>query len=211
MKTLTQYHNYFVANKAGGIWTLDSLTQGWVAGPDPNVFTSSTYFDLAGLSQEDKTLFIEQATVQHAGFTSVGAVAGDNVLIFDIMTSIPVDVTTAEVQNDIAQRGLGFPGSSLNFEHVIYQRLQRWSLDLDTNAAFSMLTEQQQSGSLAPTASDRIYSYRVLLFSTGEDAGAVVPPARHLIQVKPRQEPTYQHIMRLKRSYDLQQEPDRDR
>ena len=210
MRTLAQYHNYFVASKAGGMWTLDDLTQGWGAGPDPNIFTSSIYFDLAGLSQEDKTLFIQQATVQHAGFTAVGGAAGDNVLIFDIMTSIPVDVTKASVQNNIVQRGLGFPGSSLNFEHVIYQRMQRWSLDLDTNAAFSMLAEQQQSGSLEATASDRIYSYRLLLFSVAGDAGAVVPPARHLIQVEAREEPTYQHIMRLKRSYDLQQEPDRD-
>jgi hypothetical protein len=210
MKTLVKYHGYFLANKVGGNWTLDAQAEGWTAGPDPNTFTSSTYFDLAGMSQEDKTMFIEAATVQHAGFTSVGAAAGDNVLIFDIMTSIPVDVTTAEVQNDIVQRGLGFPGSSLNFEHVIYQRMQRWSLDIDTNAAFSMLTEQQQSGSLEATASDRIYSYRVLVFAVGGDAGAVVPPARHLLQVQPREEPTFQHMMRLKRSYDLQQEPDRD-
>jgi len=210
MKTLAKYHGYFLANKTAGQWVLDDLADGWTAAIDPNTFTSSTYFDLAGMSQEEKTLFIESATVQHSGFTSVGAAAGDNVLIVDIMTSIPVDLGKASVIDDIVQRGLGFPGSTLNFEHVIYQRMQRWSLDLDTNAAFSMLTEQNQSGSLSATASDRIYSYRVLVFAVGGDAGAVVPPARHLLQVEPREEPTYQHMMRLKRSYDLQQAPDRD-
>ena len=36
-----------------------------------------------------------------------------------------------------------------------------------------------------------------------------IPPARQLLEVDTKEEPEYQHLMRLKRSYDLQQ-TDRD-
>lgn len=213
MKTLTKPHGYFLGTKTAGVWTLDALTDGWTQGIGPgyeDTFTSATYFDLAGMTIEEKTLFLEAATVQQAGFTSVGQTAGDNVLVWDIMTSIPIDINKNSVQDDIVQRGLGFPGSTLNFEHVLYQRMQRFSLDLDYGARFPVLAESHQSGSLMPTASDRIYSYRLLQFSFAADGAAILPPVRHLIAVKPTEEQTYEYMMRLKRSYDLQQTPDRD-
>jgi hypothetical protein len=211
MKTLAKHHGYFVASKTAGIWTIDPLADGWIQNASfPDQYSSATYFDLAGMSMEDKTLFIEAATVQQAGFTAIGSAAGDNVLIYDIMTSIPVDIEKSDVQDKIAQRGLGFPGSLLNFEHVLYQRMQRYSLDVDYGARFAVLAESHQSGSLSATASDRIYSYRFMFFSFAGDGGAVVPPVRHLINVEAKEEQTYEHLMRLKRSYDLQQEPDVD-
>ena len=213
MKTLAKTHGYFIANKAGGVWTLDPLTDGWTQGSGvgfTDTFTSDTYFDLAGMSMEEKTMFLEAATVQQAGFTSSGGAPGDNVLVYDIMTSIPVDITSNSVQNDIVQRGLGFPGATLNFEHVLYQRMQRFCLNLDNAAAFPVLEEEHQSGSLSPTASDRIYSYRLLQFAFGGDGPAILPPVRHLISVKATDEPSHEYIMRLKRSYDLQQSHDED-
>lgn len=213
MKTLAKHHGYFVASKTAGIWTLDALTDGWTQGVGPgyeDTFTSATYFDLAGMAMDEKTLFLEAATVQQAGFTAIGSVAGDNVRVYDIMTSIPIDITDNNVQDDIFQRGLGFPGSTLNFEHVLYQRMERFSLDLDYANSFPVLAESHQSGSLSPTASDRIYSYRLITFTFAGDGAGILPPVRHLINVKPTEEQTYQYLMRLKRSYDLQQEPDVD-
>jgi hypothetical protein len=213
MKTLAKFHGSFVGTRTAGVWTLDALTDGWVQGIGPgytDTFTSSTYFDLAGMSMEEKTLFFEAATVQQAGFTSIGSAAGDSVLIYDIMTSIPIDINKNDVQDDIVQRGLGFPGAKLNYEHVLYQRMQRFSLDVDYAAKFPVLAESHQSGSLMPTASDRIYSYRLLQFLFVGDGAGIIPPVRHLINVKPAEEATYEYMMRLKRSYDLQQEPDRD-
>ena len=213
MKTLAKYHGYFVASRAGGTWTLDALTDGWTQGVGAgytDTFTSETIFDLAGLTMEEKTIFLDAATVQQAGFTSIGLSAGDNVLIYDIMTSIPIDINKNSVQDDIVQRGLGFPGSTLNFEHVLYQRMQRYSMDVDYGARFPVLAESYQSGSLMPTASDRVYSYRLYQFSFAADGSAIIPPVRHVVQVNTKEEPTYEYLMRLKRSYDLQQQPDRD-
>ena len=78
-----------------------------------------------------------------------------------------------------------------------------------------MVANDNQSGSNMPTASDRIYCYRLVIPDASQAPAATivsinVPPARYLLQVEAREEPTYQHLMRLKRSYDLQQQPDVD-
>jgi len=216
MRTLAKEHGYFNASRVGGpivgVWTLNTDSGGWTQGTGANTdyFSSATYFDLAGMSMEDKTMFVEAATVQQAGILLVSGATGDNVVLYDIMTSIPIDITDISVQTDIVQRGLGFSGSALNFEHVIYQRMTRYGVELDFGGAFPVLSEEHQSGSLSPTASDRIYSYRLLIVGAVGDTSVVLPPVRHLISADAKEEPTYQHLMRMKRSYDLQQTPDVD-
>jgi hypothetical protein len=217
MKTLAKEHGYFNASRTGGpfvgVWTVEDATNGWTQGIGPentDYFSSATYFDLAGMSMEEKTIFLEAATVQQAGTLLVTGATGDSLVIWDIMTSIPVDITNPDLQEDIVRRGLGFSGSTLNFEHVLYQRMTRYGVDLDFGGGFPVISEQHQSGSLSPTASDRIYSYRLLAVASTLDTTVILPPVRHLISVNPKEEPTFEHIMRLKRSYDLQQSYDED-
>jgi hypothetical protein len=218
MKTLAKYHDALFATVNGaGVITIDysAVSSEWEQ-PNPGFLVSSQYFDLAGMSQEEKTLFIEASAVQEGGFPAINGVAGDNYVLIDIMTSIPVDwVNFGLPSSFVALRGLGFPGQLLNFEHVIYQRYRRFTLDIDTSARFAMVTNDNQSGSNMPTASDRIYCYRLVIVDTSQAPAVTVtsinvPPARYLLNVQAKEEPTYQHLMRLKRSYDLQQTPDVD-
>ena len=218
MKTLAKYHDALFAEiDPTGVVTINytAVSSEWTQ-PLPGVLVSTQYFDLAGMSQEEKTMFIEASAVQEGGFPAIGGVAGDNYILIDVMTSIPVDWgKVGSPAGFISLRGLGFPGQLLNFEHVIYQRYRRLTLDVDTGARFALVSNDNQSGSNMPTASDRIYCYRLVLPDLSQAPGVTmarlnVPPARHLLQVDAKEEPTYQHLMRLKRSYDLQQEPDRD-
>jgi hypothetical protein len=213
MKMLSKYHGYFTGVRTEGVWTLDPITNGWNQGVGAgytDTFWSATYFDLKGLSDDMETVFLDAATVQHAGFHALGGPAGANILIHDIITSIPVDPTNTLVLDAVFQSGLGFPRGYLNFEHVLYGRMQRWANDLDVASGFPELREEFQYGSLQPTASDRLYSYRFLMVNVLGDTSVILPPVRHLIQASPKAEPEYQHMMRLKRSYDLQQSPDVD-
>ena len=214
MKTLAKYHDPLFGTIAGGLFTIDAATVsgGW-SQPIPGHCVSSVFFDLAGLSQEEKTIFFDGMVVQEGGIPAIGGTAGDNYVLFDIMSSIPIDFTDANNLGDLALRGIGFPGTVLNFEHVLYYRYRRYTLDLDTSARMAMVAQDQQAGSMMPTASDRIYSYRVVIIDAttlGSATSINVQSARHLIQASPREEPTFQHIMRLKRSYDLQQSYDED-
>ena len=71
---------------------------------------------------------------------------------------------------------------------------------------------EQQIGSLQPTASDRVYSYSVLVMGSPIGADTItISPCRHLLRAEAREEKEYEYLMRLKRSYELQQEPDVDK
>jgi hypothetical protein len=74
-----------------------------------------------------------------------------------------------------------------------------------------MLASDNQIGSLKATASDRIYSYRILYITGGTVATQVnVYYARHIIRAEAKEEAEYQYLMRLRRSYELQQSHDED-
>jgi len=232
MRTLHKYHPplqlvndaglpfFGIADDESGIILLEGMT-GWTQiGSGTNFFFHQTYFDLAGLAVEDETLFVEAAAVQTAGFSAfLNGAAGDHYYAWDIMTSIPLDFLTIDFTNFL-YNGLGFPATPLNFEHVIYQRLTRIGLDVDNSDAASVKTLDEQSGSLEATASDRIYCYRVIFLvpespTPGPSVSGldqvVIPSVRYIIQAEARQEKDYQYLMRLKKSYDLQNEPDVER
>lgn len=215
MKTLAKYHDACFAVIAGGAIQIDHsvLSSGWQLIDASGAIGSETYFDLAGLSQEEKTLFFEGMAVQESGVPAIAGQAGDNYILYDIMTSVPFDMFDVPLVGSLSIRGIGFPGSELNFEHVLYARTRRLTLDLDTTARMAMVVNDYQSGSMMPTASDRIYCYRIVVVdaSTMASASSInIQPARYLLNVQAKEEPTYEHIMRLKRSYDLQQSHDED-
>jgi hypothetical protein len=218
MKTLAKQHGFLslseIAPPGSNSYQVDAASNDWRKVQGNEVFVSETFFDLAGMAQEEKTLFFEGMAVQeaqpHAIVSTAAAKQGNCFLLYDIVTSISVDWDTVDLTG-WATNGFGFPGSILNFEHVLYQRMRRYTLDVDTGAAFPLKADDIQSGSMAPTASDRLYCYRVVSpfpFTGITQIG--VAPARYLLNAEPKEEPTYQHLMRLKRSYDLQQTTDVD-
>lgn len=220
MKMLSKQHTVLDVTKTGPNWDFTVLAvqganSGWEKPPGTtDLFVSQSYIDLSGLTVDDKTVFPTAINVQRSTFPAVGgpAVAGDAYQVLDVLTSIPVDLTDFATFSDWLYIGPGMSGTSLNFEHVLYARRQRWTADLDTQSAFTLKADEAQFGSMSPTASDRIYSYRLVWII--ETSGSTwdrlyTSNVRHVMAVETAEEPTYQYIMRLKRSYDLQQ-TDRD-
>jgi len=183
-----------------------------------NMFVSESYIDLKGLSLDEKTVFFEAMTVQ-TGYPPLilNAGASSNFIVFDYMTSIPIDLEKFTLSSLNYIQGIGWPvdDGQLNFENVHYGRTQFFSVDVDFGFFIPRQTSTHQHGCLGSTASDRIYSYRFLLanvvpIDSGQSVTVTLPPARHLVLADVREEPDYVYLMRLKRSFDLQNEPDRD-
>ena len=212
MKTLTKEFGYLnVGQLVPNIFTLSPSANGWrqVAAPS-GTFINTTYFDLAGLAVDDKTLFFSGATTQDVLNPIVTSqVAGDNMIVVDVMSSIPL--------TDLEYTGLlthgNFPNgltNGLTFDQTIYCRIRQYAVDIDTASWGSMvLLADNQLGSLNPTASDRVYVARVVFFD-GAATSLNVPPVRYVIRADAKEEPEYEYLMRLKRSYELQQQFDRD-
>jgi len=215
MKTMTKEHTFGVFQTSEpNVWEL-GLSPGW-SQPTPGApfFVSETYFDLAGLTIDDKTLFFEAAgcTTMFNPLTTNSA-PGDSCQIVNIMSTR--QLTDAELGQFLLFGNFagGFSGiKGITYLETIYARLQEYATDIDTNGWGKMvLVSDNQIGSLEPTASDRIYSYKVVQIKVDTAmSGLQTYPTRHILRARATEEPEYQYLMRLKRSYELQQEPDRD-
>lgn len=212
MRTLKKEFPQLTAVKAAGAFTTAG-DGGWTQSAHFDyLYYNEQYIDLNGVAMNEETVMVDAASVQRGTYHYIlPATAGDRIYVWDIMTTIPVDMSLQSVQEDVFQLGLGMLGTTLNYEHVLYNRMQVFSYDVDFANGTAIKVDEAQSGSLEPTASDRIYCYRVVSFTTtGPDSGGVIAPVRYVLNVGLKEEPTYQYMMRLKRSYDLQQSPDVD-
>ena len=210
MKALAKPHSYSLFTYDAGTRTF-TFTEGtgWEAVQSGlnDYAVSQTYFDMSGMTIDEKTLFIEAATVQEGSNFEITGPTGAKLWVYDLITSIPFDLTIWNYR-----MGLGFPavaGGLLNFEHVLYGRYRLFANDVDFAGTTPVLVTSDTFGSGQPTNSDRLYSYRIVI-PFGTVTGAIVPPARHLILATAREEAEYAQIMRMLRSYELQQSYDED-
>ena len=219
MKTITKetpWGTFVQSAPSSGVWAnaTTGLSHGWQQhSPGSNMFFFATYIDLAGLTLQEKTLFFQGAGQQdlYAPFAT-NQTAGDSMIVNDIMSSHPLSndeiLRTAIYGNFADSDNSGING--LTFTSTIYMRFRQFVVDLDTAAWGHMVTvADNQLGSLEPTASDRIYVYRTVLL-TGTMTQAQIAPTRFLLRATAKEEPDFEYLMRLKRSYELQQSPDVD-
>jgi len=206
-KTLTKQFDTLQFSVQGGT-TVYISGDGWRRVSD-FVYANQQYFDLAGMSMEDKTLFFSGAAIQEVINPAISpADVGNIVIVADVMTSKPLSDTDIQLLPSLGN----FFDSTLTFDQTIYFRIQLFNTDIDNAAGgYTILQSSNQLGSLEPTASDRVYITRIVQSSINNSDGLnVVYPARYMLRAEAKEEPEYEYLMRLKRSYELQQEPDRD-
>ena len=214
MKTLAKEFPVLQVNFADGAYSIDTNFSGSNWRPlnvGDSIFIANTYFDLAGMSMDDKTLFFNGAAIQETLLPSFApASVGDGMIVADIMCSTPLTDQEA-FQFTIAGNMAGSPSSTLTFDQTIYGRIRIFNVDIDNQAGgYSIPLSDNQLGSLESTASDRIYCYRVATILAQSNSVIALYPARYLLRAEAKEEPEYEYLMRLKRSYELQNEPDRD-
>jgi hypothetical protein len=135
---------------------------------------------------------------------------GDSLIVTDLMSTKPLN--DAQLISFSIIGNFAAPTAALTFEETVYARLNQFVVDLD-NATWGsfMQVSSNQIGSLKATASDRIYSYRIVTATspfTGDRFDVLA--CRHLLQARAKEEDEYQYLMRLRRSFELQQQPDVD-
>ena len=213
MKMLSKVFNAINIQLAAGLWSINGPTPQeariLIQAPNYCLVAQSTYFDLAGMAIDDKTLFIKLAQVQrYFPPTLTNAATGDSFDEMMIMSSHPLtDSELIVAASDVY--------SELDFDEIVYASCRRYVKTVDEGAFASpvLLHENITSGAEA-TASDRIYCYRLssptaVTPGAGVD-GVTLLSVNFVIVADAKEEPEYQYLMRLLRSYQLQNEPDRD-
>jgi len=212
MKTLTKEFQFgtFEFDADTATWSVAANASNWRM-INPLNAVASTYFDLAGMSQREKTLFFEAAAVQvMMNPFHTGGAAGDAILVMDVMTSEPM--TDNELLQFIGFGNFAEGQTGLGYQETIYARVCEFAIDVDTEdwGKFVKLGESQ-IGSLEPTASDRVYCYRLMNIGQPITATTIVLyPARYILRAEAKDEADYEYLMRLRRSYELQQSHDED-
>ena len=184
--------------------------------------------DLAGMTAQEKTLFFSGASTTDASFVTMNfrlnatsgpilpASAGSTVLVTDIMTSVPI-FSEESLLELLTLHQAGFPGSEVDYQHIVYGTTKRYVMETITGALASpVLIDIQQRGSGHPQASDSIYCYKLVsiiwnsLDPNTQRLNFSIPATRFSLRAEAKEEPDHVRIMRLKRQYDLFQLNDRD-
>lgn len=174
-------------------------------------FVHESIIDIAGLTKQELTLYPMGGDVQRSAI-SMGVTQAFAVEYVIASTSAidwsSVSIGPTNVWNTLPGQ---FENSNEGFQQIMYGRAWTWTKNTTLEQNFAVAINTTLLGSGEPTNGDRIYVYRIV--------SAVAPLApgflefgacRFVLSAQVREEPEYVQIMRMRRTYELQQTPDVD-
>ena len=180
---------------------------------DGDLFIHESIIDINGLTMvEDMTFYPMSGDVQRPA-TSMGLTEG-YVQEFILVTCAPVEWT----QNELTDLNMWnhLPGqfaTNNTFQNIIWGQAWTWTRNQNLIQNFGVAVNTTLCGSGEPTNGDRLYVYRLarLITPTGAEGSYVeLPACRLLLAGEVKEEAEYQQIMRMRRTYELQQTYDED-
>mgnify|MGYP006089364113 CR=1 FL=1 len=213
-------------NAATQAWTLqpDSAGDGWnltTAEPAPSIapgilgpimWTVNT-IDLAGLELAKETFFPVGSSIQDPMLYFNDSTTTAAMHVFDLITDKLIDPLLA-VQMTFIPGGNPFSGSNYgmmgegNDATTIIMGSYRFKTG-NTNLTYPQIMRTEQASIFSsgePTAASKLYCYRIVIPLV--DLGVTiigVPAARFYLTGVRDEEPDLEYMMRLKRSYELDQ------
>jgi len=191
------------ATHGAGVW---GDTFGYIDfGPDALLFQTS--IDLAGWAMEDFTFGLVKTAYQDPGIYASNA-ASNKLEIMEIISSIPIDDSGLSFIRD--NMGITCPGmihSQQDFTAIIHgaYKLYTPNASLAAFPDYLQLVNGGTFGSSEPTASSELYCYRIVKCAGVAGETLVTPACRIGLYGAMFKEPDTEYLMRLKRSYELQQ------
>ena len=199
----------------GSEWSNDIFATAGILG----VFYNEQVIDLTGMSVEQKTFFPTSFSVQSGPmrYAAPGTQGAGTMLEVTFITTSPFDIKENYRQGivDFEQFVL-FPGSigSLqSFDTVVCGEWATFTSSTSNAPAIELYPSSSgRFGSMEPVSSDRLYCYRLIFAQTIEAGSSVygAPSTKLLLDGQIGEDSDLAYVMRLRRDYILQQEPDED-
>jgi hypothetical protein len=195
-------------------WTLLSSANGWTPLPGSlGIYWEGT-IDLSGYARDYKTFYPAGGIVQEGPYSF--EVGGSGSIVYYIISSVPLNPETIFFQLGSALAGPGFVNlnaiaaagftESQNWETTTFAESQI----LVTNSnitpnpfGIQQRLERNQSGSLAPTASDTLFCMKMVIPLATDQTTIGIPASRIILPGTMDQEPELEYMMRLSRSIEL--------
>ena len=199
-------------------WTNLTQSNGWqvipAAGLPGTVMAWYGSIDLSGYARDYKTFYPAGGVIQQGPFVLESG--GGGLVLYTAVSSTPLDAENIQWQlgygggpgflNNGAFAGIGLGSDQQNPTTIMFAESQLFvpNVNIQPNTfGVQQPLSRNQSGSMQPTASDKLYVVSVYWpFEQGMTA-AVIPAQRILLPGTMDQEPELEYMMRLSRSIEL--------
>lgn len=175
------------------------------------LFVHEDEIDIAGLTQMELTFFPISADVQRSA-TSLGLTEGIGVEWILVTRSPIKNISTAAYGANPMIFAL--PGQFSNggeFDNIIWGKGWTWVRNTSLVQNFGVAVNTTLLGSGEPTNGDKLYVYRMIRLVAPTAPGlAEFGAGRLVISGQLKEEAEYQQLMRMRRTYELQQSYDED-
>jgi len=178
----------------GGSWQVGTVT---IGGTDYWVFFANGYFDLSGYTQQDKTLFTNNALVQQCpvifgtGFPFSA----------HVISTEPLNLDDFEITDPSG--GWALPGtmsSSYSLQQIILGSSTSWALDSSINTMRAVNGASWGVGD--STAREKLYYAVAYAMNKSLQAAVFIPDTTFVVPAIIDTEEDLEYMMRLKRSVE---------
>ena len=184
----------------------------WETSTVGNLFVMKEEIDIAGLTNLELTFYPLAGDVQR-GPTAMGLAFATQGIINEW-----IYVTASPMDERVSPQFMTFnlPGQGTNpteFQNIIWGQSWTWAENTSVPSNFAIAVNTTLMGSGEPTNGDRLYVYRLvapLAYTPTPGSFAELPSVRLLISGQLKEEAEYAQIMRMRRTYELQQTYDED-
>jgi hypothetical protein len=177
-----------------------------------NVFIMKEEIDVAGLTNMELTFFPLAGDVQRGPTTTGLAYAtGGIVNEWIYVCAAPMDAGISPQFMTFNLVGQG--ANDTEFQNVIWGQAWTWVTNVSVPSNFAVAVNTTLMGSGEPTNGDRLYVYRIVStsgYTPTPGSFAELPSVRLLLSGQLKEEAEFQQIMRMRRTYELQQTYDED-
>jgi len=196
----------FTGNQA---WNFDTKIIAGIPRPYAWIRTS---IDLTKMEMDKDTLFPIGVAVQDPGIYVSSEATNKSMVVIDLITTKKIDPSlivnfSGFHIDDLTGSMFGMMGSSDDQTQILYgqYRLMTGNANLPALADTLRTEWANNFSSGEPTAVDRLHCYRIVQIFGNADTQMYVPASRFYLSAVIDKEPDLEYMMRLKRSYELDQ------
>ena len=177
----------------------------------PYIFWEGS-IDLSAFSMKDLTWVTTQKDIQEPGNFVLNYATPQRMEFIEFISNTPMNqarLDTIAGDWEINEAVPGMMDSTINYENIIEGRWRQFSPDTSLPAASAITLKSSSFGSCEPSASKKLYTYCMVKFddiSTIAPLDTVfIPGRRFLLGGAAVKESDLEYVMRLRRSYVLQE------
>jgi hypothetical protein len=168
--------------------------------------------DLAAFMFNDLTWVTTEKDIQEPGNFQLNYATPQRMEFIEFVTNAPLNLAALTLVADDWETNSAVPGmigSTIDYQNVITGRWRQFTPDTTLPGGTAITLKTSSFGSCEPSASERLYTYCMIKFQDFSGLAPAdtifVPGRRFLLAGAAVQESEYEYIMRLRRSYVLQE------